>query len=405
VISADNLDAIKGLVRLVLQRERECTEHGSPLTTTASPELTAQLLDIPDSALLAAIRRHRLESLLHGDPLVGAVLPKLADKIKALARAETMAALLLASLTREMAALFERAGIPMLVIKGIPLSLQSTGSLTARGRGDLDLLVDPNRLADAVQLLEQHGFARKAGMFPNDLHSFWGRYSRWAGYEFSLTRQQKIGCQWIDLHWALSNVRAPLPTFQEASAYREHLIVNGQSVATLCGRHAFQHACAHAAKDQWMCIRNLVDIERLARSSHQESLRPLRRFRVVRFSCAIAHGLSGANSMDYLFDRAEASSKRVLQKARLAQTRPWRDQGVGPWRPWHSLVIVSRMLSLSINGEDWLRTLLYYTLLPAAFSDPETGQDRGLAGLLKARIRRFRQRVGENQRPNPAPNA
>jgi len=113
VISADNLDAIKGLARLVLKRERECTEHGSPLTTTASSELTAQLLAVPDSPLLAAIQRHRLESLLHGDPLVGALLPKLADKIKALARAETMAALALASLTREMAALFERARIPM----------------------------------------------------------------------------------------------------------------------------------------------------------------------------------------------------------------------------------------------------------------------------------------------------
>jgi hypothetical protein len=295
----------------------------------------------------------------------------------------------------------------MLVIKGIPLSLQSIGSLTARGRGDLDLLVDPNRLADAVQLLEQHGFARKAGMFPNNLHSFWGRYSRWAGYEFSLTRQQKIGCQWIDLHWALSNVRAPLPTFQEAWAYREHLNVNGQSVATLCGRHAFQHACAHAAKDQWMCIRNLVDIERLARSSHQESLRPLRRFRVVRFSCHATQDMAGSNSPNKLFNPREKVSIRAAQDALVAQARPpiWCRPDDITWKPQHYLRVVARMLSLSINGEDWLRTLLYYTLLPAAFSDPDTGQDRGLLGLLKARIRRFRQRVGENQRPNPAPNA
>jgi len=405
VISADNLDAIKGLARLVLKRERECTEHGSPLTTTASPELTAQLLAVPDSALLAAIQRHRLESLLHGDPLVGALLPKLADKIKALARAETMAALALASLTREMAALFERARIPMLVIKGIPLSLQSTGSLTARGRGDLDLLVDPNSLADAVQLLEQHGFVRKAGMFPNNLHSFWGRYSRWAGYEFSLTRQQKIGCQWIDLHWALSNVRAPLPTFQEAWDYREQLTVNGQSVATLCVCHAFQHACAHAAKDQWMCLRNLVDIERLVRSSHQASLRPMRRFRVARFSCAIAHDLSGTDSLLSLFDCAETRVARALREARFAQARPWRGQEEGPWKPQHFFAAVARMLKLSINGEDWLRTLLYYTLLPAAFSDPGNGKDRGLVELLMARIRRFRQRVDENRRPNPTGNA
>ncbi len=203
VISADNLDAIKGLARLVLKREREAAEHGSPLTTTASPELTAQLLAVPDSALLAAIQRHRLESLLHGDPLVGALLPKLADKIKALARAETMAALALASLTREMAALFERARIPMLVIKGIPLSLQSTGSLTTRGRGDLDLLVDPKRLPEAVALLESVGFEKAYGASCIGTDSPQDKYSRFVSIELSLVRLRGQR-QWIDLHWHVS---------------------------------------------------------------------------------------------------------------------------------------------------------------------------------------------------------
>ena len=62
-----------------------------------------------------------------------------------------------------MAALFELAGIPMLVIKGIPLALQTTGSLIARGRGDLDLLVDTKRLPAVVALLESAGFSRCPG--------------------------------------------------------------------------------------------------------------------------------------------------------------------------------------------------------------------------------------------------
>ena len=404
MISSDGLDAIKALTRLVLQRERECVEHGAPLTTTASPELQAQLLAVSDNALFATIQRHRLANLLHGDPLVYALLPNLAVKLKALALNETLAAMALATLTRGMAALFEQADIPLLVIKGIPLSLQTTSSLTARGRGDLDLLVDPKRLPDAVQLLEENGFERKKGMFPKNLYSIWGRYSRWAGYEFSLIRQQKNGSQWIDLHWALSNVRAPLPRFREAWACRENLHVNGQTIATLCRRHAVQHACAHSAKDQWMCLRNLVDIERLVRSTPQNNLRSLRHLRVARFSCMIAHDLSGTDVLYVLFDRTEIASKRALQQARLAQVRPRRSLDDGHWKPRHSYAVVARMLNLSIHAEDWLRTLLYYTLLPAAFSDPDTGQDRGLAGLFKARIRRFRQRAGETRRPSPATN-
>ena len=192
------------------------------------------------------------------------LLPELAPALQALARQDAMAAMALASLTREMAALFEQAAMPMLVIKGIPLALQTTGSLTSRGRGDLDLLVDSKRLPEAVALLESAGFSRCPGQFPRQLDSVWGRYSRWAGYEFSLARQGPAGLQWIDLHWALSNVRAPLPSFALAWHCGEQLDLNGQPVRTLSRLHAFQHACAHAAKDEWMCLRNLIDIDRLA---------------------------------------------------------------------------------------------------------------------------------------------
>jgi hypothetical protein len=64
-----------------------------------------------------------------------------------------------------------------------------------------------------------------------------------------------------------------------------------------------------------------------------------------------------------------------------------------------------RLLVLSHDPRDWLRTLLFYTLLPAAFSDAETGEDHGLAGFLQARITRLRQRLDERQSSNQAANA
>ena len=252
LLTPATLETTKALVRLVLQRERDGNQDAPVGGDQLPAGLRQQLEAVPKEALLASIKRHRLECLLHGDPLVARLVPDLAPALQTLARRETMAALALASLTREMAALFEQAAIPMLVIKGIPLALQTTGTLTTRGRGDLDLLVDPKRLPEAVALLEGSAFRRLPGYLPRDLDSFWARYGRWAGYELSMVREAKESPQWINLHWALSNVRGPLPSFQQAWRCHELLEFNGQSVATLSRAHAFRHACAHAAKDEWM---------------------------------------------------------------------------------------------------------------------------------------------------------
>ena len=393
------LEATKALVQLVLQRERD-----GDLDAPAG--LRQQLDTVPKEALLASIRRHRLECLLHGDPLVASLLPELQTALQVLARQNAMAALALASLTREMAALFERAGIPMLVIKGIPLALQTTGSLTARGRGDLDLLVDTKRLPAVVALLESAGFSRCPGEFPSQLSSVWGRYSRWAGYEFSLTRQGPAGVQWIDLHWALSNVRAPLPSFALAWQFGEQLELNGQSVRTLSRLHAFQHACAHAAKDQWMCLRNLIDIDRLANQLKGCDLKRLRHQPTVRWSGAVTQAVTANEALRQLNrGRPSAGSARAMVLAAHAQARPWRSQGPGPWTPRRWAASVGLLLLLSRAPRDWLRTLLFFTLLPGAFSDPETGEDRGFAGFLQARIIRLRQRLNERRPSDQAANA
>ena len=394
VLTPAALEATKALVRLVLQREREGN-------LDAPAGLRQQLDAVPKEALLASIRRHRLEGLLRRDPLVASLLPELQAALQMLARQDAMAALALTGLTREMANLFEQAAMPMLVIKGVPLALQTTGSLTARGRGDLDLLVDPMRLPAAVALLESAGFSRCPGQFPRQLGSVWGRYSRWAGYEFSLVRQSPAGLQWIDLHWALSNVRAPLPRFDLAWQCGEQLDLNGQIVVTLSRLHAFRHACAHAAKDEWMCLRNLIDIDRLAAQLKGCDLRRLRHQPTVRWSGAVTHAVTANEALRHFNrGRPSAGSARAMVRAAHAQviTLPWWcGQGPGPWslRRWASTV--GRLLLLSRDPRDWLRTLLFFTLLPAAFSDPETGEDRGLAGFLQARIIHLRQRLNERQ--------
>ncbi|MFM8660838.1 MAG: hypothetical protein ACKOCI_05755, partial [Cyanobium sp.] len=64
----------------------------------------------------------------------------------------------------------------------------------------------------------------------------------------------------------------------------------------------------------------------------------------------------------------------------------------GPWSVRRWLAQLASRAALSPDPGDWLRVLRSFTLLPAAFNDPITGKDRGLAAMLMARWRRLGER-------------
>ena len=245
---------------------------GERLSHAATPgdpgPLAAELATISPTPLLAEIRRQRIATVLAPDRpwlMARPALAPLADGLGRLHQQETLAALALQHLTLRVLSLFAEAGLPVLVLKGISLALQTCGNAAARGRGDLDLLVSPDQLPAAVALLEAHGFRRRYGKFPLALDSFWGRYCRWACNELPLFRNGPAGVEWIDLHWWLAPVRRPLPSFDELWRRRAKLQLQGHTLPTLPLADAFLFANVHAAKEDWNSMRHLVDLHRLAR--------------------------------------------------------------------------------------------------------------------------------------------
>ena len=382
--------------RLALERQHGT---GGSQQAESSAALASELAALPAAAMLAEIRRQRLAAVLAPDlPWLGAepALAPLAGGLRRLHQQDTRAALALQHLTLRVLALFAQAGLPVLVLKGIPLALQTTGSATARGRGDLDLLVPPHQLPAAVALLEAHGFSRPYGKFPLNLDSFWGRYSRWAGYELPLHRHGPAGGEWIDLHWHLAPVRQPLPSFAELWRRRTQLQLQGHPLPTLGLADALLFAAVHAAKDDWHSLRHLVDLHRLASRISADALAALRRHRLVRLSVAVAHAATGGPELLALSQPVPLGLQQALALSLRAQALPAPPQPLpGPWRFRRWLALLARQSSLSPAPCDWLRVLLSFTLLPAAFNDPITGKDRGLGEMLKARWRR----LGDRRRP------
>ena len=341
--------------------------------------------------LLRAVQRQRLALVLAPVATSLPWPPAAVEALRQEARSQQRAALALIAATLEVSAALDAEGLRALCIKGPALALQTTGQSWSRGGGDIDVLVAPADLPRAVGVVEALGFAQPPGQFPRDFGSFWGRYCRWASHELPLWRQGR----WLDLHWALNTVRAPLPPFEALWQARQVVTLNGRAVATLALEHAFRHSCLHAASDQWMELRHLVDITLLARQLPAAAAARLRRLPSVRHSCAAAYDATGCSALLAFTDPHRADCRRAIARARWAQERPPRVSADGAWHPGHWLATVVQQASLSSSPLDWLRVVARFSLLPAAFNDPLTGEDRGLMAMVQARRGRLRERMAE----------
>ena len=339
--------------------------------------------------LWQGIKRHRLESFLQRDPAVGELLPDLCVDLLRAAKREVRAALALASLTREMAVLFEEAGIPLLVIKGIPLALQTTGSLTARGRGDCDLFVDPSQVGAAIELLQSEGFEFSYGASCVGDDSMRGRYSRFVSVEISLQRDYQGIRQFIDLHWQSTWARGILPSFPVLWQRGEEVYVNQQLVRTLSQCDSFVHACCHAAVDRWMILRNLVDIERLQRELSLTQQDELRRIRLVRHSLLALADIMGERTYSWVFGRTQL----LQQKAQSAQIRPMRSLGDGEWTLANRLKYFAHMVSLSRHPSHIFSTILRQLVTSDVLMDPQTAVNRSLLRCLLLRAGKLLHRL------------
>jgi hypothetical protein len=193
----------------------------SSQSSQAQPGGDRSAMAVDPQALWTAIRRHRLEIVLAPwHDRLGWPQP-LPQELVERARHQRLAALPLLAGAIEVLEALAVARVRALLIKGPALALQTTGDATARGRGDLDVLVDPCQLQLAIVTLEGLGFRRLPGMAPLDLSSSWGRYARWVGYELSLQRGPLL----LDLHWDLGPLRSSLPAAPLAPLLHYHCAI------------------------------------------------------------------------------------------------------------------------------------------------------------------------------------
>ncbi len=340
-------------------------------------------LSVVDAARFAhAVQRHRLEVCLAPHLEALNVPVHALDVISSRAVASQISAMAVAAVSIEVSALLSKAGLRALIIKGCALAAQTTGDFTARGAGDVDVLVHPDDVEAAVRAFEHIGFSRVPFTAARDFESRQWRYARWATSEFTLLR----GTQAIDLHWCLTSIRSALPAFDDLWQRREYVDVSSTLIPTLDPADALDHSCAHSLRDHWRWIRSLVDVDRLARSLPVGGRERLSHSRAVPLTAAAALGATGSRYLVPLATTRVDSAARARRAGALAQ-RSYLSYAQEPWSPGRVWRCQRQHAQLLSTPSDWAREAARHYLPPSTFIDPVTGDGLPVISSLAQRLR------------------
>jgi hypothetical protein len=151
-------------------------------------------------------------------------------------------------LATELGAELQQAGIEVLVLKGLALSLLFYDDLSVRPMGDVDLLVRHEQARDAVHHLEQVGY-RSTELLPDDAPR-WQREGDEDWYErLRHARGFRRDTSEIDVHWTLSldfvAEQTDAADVQDLWGAAVGLQVGDVATRTLSTTHHLFHAVVH----------------------------------------------------------------------------------------------------------------------------------------------------------------
>ncbi|WP_366916520.1 nucleotidyltransferase family protein [uncultured Nocardioides sp.] len=332
-------------------RRALASQHGSPWTLAPG---------ISERAFAQAVQRQRVTSQL---------VTRLGDTLPAEVRAHHAALTTASDGTardlHQVLELFTAAGVRVLVFKGMALAAQAWGDETARGFGDLDLLVSPPDLERAHHVLREAGW-RTSNVYPTPGPS-WG-WRQFCRSECEMTFQR--GRTDIDLHWHALPARGAFPEFEELWARRENVNIRGRRVPTFGFFDALAHSASHSAKDHWRWLRGIADVHRLMSDPRTWAAadRPLRGDQLL--TLGVAAQLLGIpdGSPRVVIDAARAC-QRVLPRVQIVQLMPERSSAQD-WVPGRgTLETMTPLWHARVRPQEFVRRLSSSAMPPWALAE------------------------------------
>ena len=157
--------------------------------------------------------------------------------------------------------LFKEHGLRVAIFKGTVLSQMAYGEVGLRQAGDIDVLIDRHRWADAKSLLESLGYEMKPQLTAAQLASHLAAHC-----EIPFMRDEWFTV--VDLHWGL----APRSFVfglesDEVMSRLQPISFGGSPIETFCDEDMVLYQSMHGAKHLWRRLEWITSLAELIRAS------------------------------------------------------------------------------------------------------------------------------------------
>jgi hypothetical protein len=214
-------------------------------------------------------RRHRIVALVHRALVAARVmLPhRISQQLAEETRQTAVRTLTNAAEAARLQGLLDGARIANVILKGAPLAQMAYGSLSLKFTKDIDLLIPPERVADALALLQSDGYA----IWPQgSLNQTQLCAMVRLGKELELVHRI-TGLQ-VELHWRAAHNRHLSRSLDALSSSQEVVASGRLRLRTLAPEEHFVYLCTHGALHAWWRINWLADLNALLASRNGEDL-------------------------------------------------------------------------------------------------------------------------------------
>ena len=257
--------------------------------------------------------------------------------------------------------LLKKNGISVVPLKGPVLALQVYGDLGMRHAGDLDLLVAPEHIGQAEQLIRQEGYQSMHPDFslsPRQQKVYTRQQHHFVYYQDN----RKIS---MELHWRWNSNPYLFQLDMDYVWERGQTIdIAGTRMVTLPVEDLLLYLCTHGAKHAWFRIFWLCDVaELMHRNQSIDWAQMMKRAAELAVQRPLAQALVLSNLLlesplpdlfrDYLErDRGAKSLVNVALRIIMQPT-------VLPSRPFTSGYILSKLHNFSLNRDFKYKLLVF----------------------------------------------
>ena len=226
-------------------------------------DLSAGEVDWP--RLVGLARSHRVEALARRGLQCAGI--EQAAALQSDAQAIAARNLAMAVCSGELLKGFERAGLPVLFFKGLPLGVLAYHTPWLKAAIDVDLLIDQSRLEASIDVLRANGFRRDKGK-PETVRALqaWHRFrkdSEWVKGGSTVR---------VDLHTRLTDNPALIPRIGISSPTQSVAVTPDCAIPTLAKDELFAHLCVHGASSAWFRLKWVTDLAALLEHEPPEEL-------------------------------------------------------------------------------------------------------------------------------------